>query len=124
MRWNWKYAIITLLILIIEILIALFLHDKFIRPFLGDALVVVLLYFGFRTILKTPAHKVAIGVFAFACTIEILQFFQLVKLLHLEENEVARIIIGSTFDWWDILAYAIGILAVYVLDKRFLDWKN
>ena len=65
MRWNWKYALIALVILLIEIAIALFVHDKFIRPFIGDLLVVILVYFSFRTILKVKASSVAIGVFIF-----------------------------------------------------------
>jgi hypothetical protein len=40
MRWNWKYAFISLVILVLEICIALFVHDRFIRPFFGDVLAV------------------------------------------------------------------------------------
>jgi hypothetical protein len=121
MRWNWKYALIALIILIVEIIIAFFVRDHFIRPFFGDLLVVVLLYFSFRTILKAKAFSVAIGVFLFAIGIEVLQYFQLAELLGLEHNGVARIILGSTFDWLDILAYSLGTLLTYVVDQRYLE---
>ncbi|NOQ72123.1 MAG: DUF2809 domain-containing protein [Crocinitomix sp.] len=120
MRWNWKYALIAIVILLIEIMIALFVRDQFIRPFIGDLLVVVLLYFSFRTILKAKASSVAIGVFIFAVGIEVLQFFQLAELLELENNGVARVILGSTFDWLDILAYALGIVLAYFADQKYL----
>ena len=38
------YFILSILLFIIEVLIALFAHDEFIRPYVGDLLVVVLLY--------------------------------------------------------------------------------
>jgi hypothetical protein len=121
MRWNWKYAFIALVILLIEIAIALFVRDKFVRPFIGDLLVVVLLYFSFRTILKAKASSVAIGVFIFAIGIEVLQFFQLAEVLGLEQNGIARVILGSTFDWLDILAYTLGIMAAYFIDRKYLE---
>ena len=39
------YFWIFLLLLIIEVLIALFVHDRFVRPYIGDVLVVMVLYF-------------------------------------------------------------------------------
>ena len=120
MRWNWKYAIIALVILLVEICIALFVRDRFIRPFIGDLLVVVLLYFSFRAVLKSKASAVAIGVFIFAVGIELLQFFQLAEILGLEKNGIAHVILGSTFDWLDILAYTLGIILVYFIDQKYL----
>ncbi|MFT5820021.1 MAG: hypothetical protein ACI8ZM_001255 [Crocinitomix sp.] len=119
MRWNWKYALIAFVILLIEIVIALFVHDQFIRPFIGDLLVVVLLYFSFRAVLKAKAFAVALGVFIFAVGIEVLQFFQLAELLGLENNGIARVILGSTFDWLDILAYALGTVLAYFVDQKY-----
>lgn len=118
MRWNWKYAAIAFSIFLIEVLIALFVRDKFIRPFLGDVLVVVLLYFGFRTILKAGAKSIAIGVLLFAVVIEVSQFLNLAERLGLKENSVAEIILGSTFDWLDIFAYVVGTFAAYFSDKK------
>jgi len=42
------------------------------------------------------------GVFVFACFIELLQYLQIVKKLGLLENLVARILIGTSFSWEDI----------------------
>ena len=46
-----EYAIVFILLLLIEVFIALFVHDKFIRPYVGDALVVIVLYFAVRIII-------------------------------------------------------------------------
>jgi hypothetical protein len=117
MRWNWKYAFISMVILALEICIALFVNDRFIRPFFGDVLAVVLVYTSLRTILKAKAFYVLIGVFIFACSLEFLQYLQIAKVYGLDDYKVLRIILGSTFDWWDILAYFLGCLGIYFLDR-------
>lgn len=106
--FNKKYFLLFILFFIIEILIAKFLTDQFIRPFVGDVLVVILIYCFFKSFLNISSNKIAIGVLLFACIIEVLQIFHLVKLLHLEQNKIMRIAIGSVFDFKDILAYCIG----------------
>ena len=54
---NSRYILLTLLLLAIEIAIAVFVHDQFIRPFFGDFLAVIFVYCGLRifrqNILKT-----------------------------------------------------------------------
>lgn len=44
LRLNMKYLCAFIIVFIIEVLIALFINDKFIRPYVGDILVVVLIY--------------------------------------------------------------------------------
>jgi len=106
--FNLKYFLLFIFIFFVEVLIAKFLHDQFIRPFVGDVLVVVLIYCFFKSFLNINSKTIAIGVLIFACCIEFLQLFHLVKLLHLEHNKIMRIAIGSVFDLKDILAYCIG----------------
>jgi len=37
--------------------------------------------------------------------------------LGLTGNRLAEIVIGTGFSWWDMVAYTLGILAVYFWDK-------
>ena len=37
------YAIATVILLLIEVLIAIYVHDAFVRPYIGDVLVVVVI---------------------------------------------------------------------------------
>mgnify|MGYP000874246776 CR=1 FL=1 len=103
-----KYFLLFVFIFIIEVLIAKFLTDQFIRPFVGDVLVVILIYCFFKSFLNFPSKNIAFGVLIFACCVEFLQLFHLVKLLHLEHNKIMRIAIGSVFNFKDIIAYCIG----------------
>jgi hypothetical protein len=115
---NTGYLTQSLLLFCIEVLIALFIHDKFIRPLGGDFLVVILLYCLLRGTTTFDVLTAAISVLIFAYLIEFLQFLQLVKWLGLENNLVARNVIGTSFSWADIIAYTLGVLFVIVIEKR------
>ncbi|WP_298608951.1 DUF2809 domain-containing protein [uncultured Thiothrix sp.] len=99
-----------------EVLIATKLKDyHFIRAYFGDFLVVILVYCSVLAFWKLEPKRLALGVFIFACLIEIAQFFQLADRLEL--TGAARIMLGTSFSWEDILMYALGCLSVYVLVK-------
>ena len=91
------YIISFLMIFCIEVLIALYVRDSFVRPYMGDALVVVLVYSFVRIFIPTGIPRLPFYVFLFACFVEILQYFQLVETLGIT-NRALRIILGSTFD--------------------------
>jgi len=94
----------------IEVLIARFVHDTLVRPFIGDVLVIVLLHCALRSLLALPAGWTALGVLLFACAIELGQAANLVGLLGLEHSQLARIVIGTAYDPRDFVAYALGSL--------------
>ncbi|MCC6583124.1 MAG: DUF2809 domain-containing protein [Chitinophagales bacterium] len=110
LSFRYQYFLLFIFIFIIEVLIAKYLQDPFIRPFVGDVLVVILIYSFFSIFLNCSTSKLAFAVFIFACSIEILQWFHLVKLFHLENNKFMKIALGSVFDIKDILAYFAGYL--------------
>ena len=55
----------SIVLLLLEIFIALFMRDSFVRPFLGDFLVVILLYMIIRSFFPIGAPWLPTGVFAF-----------------------------------------------------------
>ena len=118
------YAFSALLLFITEVLIALFVHDQFIRPYIGDFLVVILIYCFVKSFLNTPMVPTALGVLVFAYTVELLQYFRIVEVLGLQHSRAARIIIGSSFEWQDLLAYTMGILIVVLVEKRRTIFKK
>lgn len=102
-----SYFLAFIAILAIEICIALFVHDDFVRPYVGDVLVTVLLCCLCRAIF--PGFAPALPVFLFAAAVEGLQWLGLTELLGLQGTALG-IILGSTFDWKDILCYGLGCL--------------
>ena len=117
--FNLKYLLLTVFIFAIELAIALFVKDTIIRPFVGDVLVVVLIYCFLSIFLNFSHWKVAVGVLIFAYCIEILQYFDYVKLLGLENNRILSIAMGRTFEWTDFLAYFTGFLLI-ILGEKFI----
>jgi hypothetical protein len=115
-----KYFFLTIILFVIEVLIAVFVRDSFVRPYVGDYLVVILIYCAVRTILKASVRKVALGVLLFSFLIEILQYFQIVNRLGLENNIIARTVIGYGFEWVDFIAYTLGILTVLCFERKNL----
>jgi len=111
-------------VLLVEVCIALWVNDAFIRPYLGDVLAVIAVYFLVRVFLPTGVEWLPLYVFLFAVCVEISQYFHLVNILGMEDNRVVRILLGGVFDVTDVLCYGIGCLIVWgvpILFRRRLD---
>jgi hypothetical protein len=116
-----RYFLLFVALFLIEVCIALFVQDRIIRPYVGDYLVVIMLYCFTRTFIKISVWPAAIGVLLFAYLIEILQYLDIVSLLGLQNNQVAKTVIGYHFEWIDMLAYTLGIITVIVVDNK---WRH
>ncbi|RFS19291.1 DUF2809 domain-containing protein [Chitinophaga silvatica] len=116
-RFNRTYFLLAIVLFIVEVLIAIYVKDSIIRPYGGDFLVVIWLYCCVMTVLNINKTKVAIGVLLFAYLIEILQYFKYAQQLGFSNNRVVMIILGSSFEWGDMIAYTLGILLVLLAEK-------
>lgn len=117
--FNKKYLLLTIIFFFAEVCIALFITDRIIRPFIGDVLVVILIYCFLRIFLNLNYWKVALGVLIFACLIETLQYFDYVKLLGFENNRILSVAMGRTFEWLDFAAYFVGFWMI-ILTENFI----
>ena len=102
------YGVATLGIFLLELFIALFVRDAFIRPYVGDMLVVVLVYTCVRVLFPEKPRLLPLYVFLFAAGVEALQGMRIVELLGLQDNRFFSVLIGTTFDWKDIICYGVG----------------
>ena len=110
------YALAAVAVLLIEILIALFVRDRIVRPYLGDTLAVVLVYLGLRAI--TPLHTIpaVVTALAIAFAVETAQCFHLVDQLGLREHRIASTILGTGFELKDFIAYTAGALLILLIE--------
>lgn len=115
------YLGMTVLIFVIELLIALFVRDTFIRPYVGDMLVVVLIYTFLRILFPEKPRLLPLYVFLFAAFVEGLQAINIVEILGLQNNRFFSVLIGATFDWKDIVCYGTGCVLLGVWE--YLLWK-
>ena len=102
------YLAMTVFWLAVEVVIACYVHDRFIRPYVGDVLVVVVVYCFVRIWVPQGVRLLPLYVFLFAAGVEVLQYFHLVVLLGVGNNTFLRVVLGSVFDLKDILCYGIG----------------
>lgn len=98
------------------ILIGLYVHDRLIRPYIGDVLVVMVLYFFVRIFMPEKVRLLPLYIFIFAAGVEVLQLFNIVALLGLDKRSFIGIVLGSTFDWKDIICYAVGCGIITVFE--------
>ena len=104
-------------ILILEILIALFVRDSFLRPYGGDILMTVLICCFFRTFFPEKPKLLPVWVFLFAVAVELGQYFDFVTLLGLGDSVFFRTLLGTSFSWVDILCYGAGC-ALFALTEQ------
>ncbi len=116
-RFNKTYFILATIIFVVEVLIALFIHDRFIRPYVGDVLVVILMYCFIKSFFSWPVNPTAIGVLLFSFLIEWLQSINFVNKIGAADSAFATTVLGNSFAWLDILAYVIGFLIVLLIEK-------
>lgn len=117
MSFSIKYFLWFLILLFIEVFIALFVHDAFIRPYFGDVLVVILIYTFLKSFLSISVEKAIIIVLIISFTIEFTQLFHLITLLNLDGFTIAHWVLGSSFNLWDFLAYSTGLGLVFAIEK-------
>jgi hypothetical protein len=124
LSFNKIYFLLALLLLLMEVMIGLYLHDALIRPYGGDFLVVILLYCIVKTFANASIFTTAGYVLLFAYTVEISQYFHLVKLLGMQNSNIAVMLMGTSFSFADMLIYTLGILLVIVIENIRLSLKT
>jgi hypothetical protein len=57
-------------------------------------------------------------VLIFAYLIEFLQLLNFADRIGLKPGDVGYVVLGNSFDWKDLLMYAIGIALVAIVDRK------
>ncbi|KIQ34225.1 hypothetical protein RT97_08590 [Variovorax paradoxus] len=118
MRWRfdplslvWAVA----LFIVLALLATVGARWGWLRSFFGDVLAVVWVYFVFKTFIAARVLPLALAALGVGCAVELGQFLASAWHLHIP-NRALRIVLGSTADWWDVVAYTIGFAAVLALE--------
>jgi SanA protein len=124
LTFNKIYFLLFIIFLFLEIAIAAFLKTGFIRYTFGDYLVVILLYCFIKSFFSIKPTRAATIALLIAYGVETLQFFNLLQLLGLESNTLAKLILGSTFHFEDIIAYTLGIFTILLIEYKCVSFFN
>ncbi len=117
MVFNLRAFLITLALLCVEVSIAtVFRHIGWLRGFVGDALAVVFVYYGFKTIFRASTLQLASAALLVGYGVELAQAICQLAGWKIS-NSILRTIVGSTPDWWDMLAYTVGFCAVWAIES-------
>lgn len=122
-KFNFTYFALSIILFIVEILIAKYVHDQIIRPYGGDLLVVILIYCFVKSFFDFPVVPTSIFVLIFSFVVETLQYFNFIEFVGLEKSNIARIVMGTSFEWIDIVAYIVGVVIIITIEKLITNWQ-
>ena len=109
--------LITIALFCVELSIAtVFRHIGWLRGLVGDALAVVFVYYGFKSFVRAPALCLAAAALLVGYGVELSQYIAQSAGWKIS-NPVLRIVVGSTPDWWDVVAYTVGFIAVLFIER-------
>ena len=108
LRLSLPYAVAAVTLFVVEVLIALFVHDGFVRPYVGDVLVVLLVHCTVLAVFDLPVRPTALGTLAFAYAVEGAQLAGVGD--RLDGHPILQTVVGTTFQGGDLVAYAVGAL--------------
>jgi hypothetical protein len=117
-RFNARALFIAALLFAVEVGIATILrHIGWVRGFLGDMIAIALVYYTLKSIVRATYRWLASAALLVGYALEACQYLARENHLVLQ-NRVLRILFGSTPDWWDMLAYTLGFLAVLGIEAH------
>ena len=111
------YGVAALLLFFIEFVIGMWLNDwHFVRAYLGDVLVIPLIYCIIRIFTNKLPRTMPLIVFGIGVVTEITQYFKLYAILGFEKHSLPAILLGTGFSWWDMVCYAAGTVLIYLAE--------
>jgi hypothetical protein len=118
------YAALFVIIFLIELYIALYVHDDFVRPYIGDVFVTALICCFCRIFFPKGIRLLPVYVMIFATAVETAQYFNVVTLLGLQDNALACTLIGTSFSHIDLVCYAVGCALFWAAEAAVLHLAN
>ena len=115
-KFRMIYGIIFVSLMIIEVLIAMYSHNTFIRHYVGDVLVVAVIYCFVRIFFPNKIKFLLLYIFIFSVMVELMQLFGIAQYIS-GENKLLRIVFGTAYDFKDIICYAVGGVITGVVEK-------
>ena len=111
MKARLPYIAGFLLLLGVEVCIGVFRFNHFIRSYIGDVIVVWVIYCLLRSFVpkRFNSYAVALGILVFSFAVEFLQKAHIADILGVE-NPFLRTLIGTSYAVEDLWSYAVGTL--------------
>ncbi len=111
------YAAVFMILVLLEVVIALYVRDSFIRPYGGDIIVIGVLYALVRIIFPDGMALLPLYLFLLACLVEVGQAIDYVSLLGLGDIGFFKVLMGTAFSWIDIICYLAGSVICFAIQR-------
>ena len=93
------------------------LFPAFLGKYPGDAMWALMAFLGWAIVKPRARTRLLVGLaFATSCVVEFSQLYHAPWLDHIRSTAVGHLVLGSTFSWFDIVAYAVGALVGVLVD--------
>jgi hypothetical protein len=94
--------------------------------YVGDGLYAVAFYLGLCLLLGSGRLRIKLALaLLYVTSIEVFQLSSIPLRLGQSDSPLVRLfargVLGSTFSWWDLLAYAVGIAGIVRIDRWLSD---
>jgi len=97
------------------------LFPAFFGKYPGDALWALMIFLGLAFVQpQASTSRLAVGAWITSCLVEFSQLYQAPWLNAIRSTTMGHLVLGSTFSWFDLAAYAIGVLVGAFLDGLFV----
>ncbi len=84
----------------------------------GDALWALMVYFLWGALLpRASTGRVAVLALITAYLVELSQLYQAPWFADLRQTRLGHLVLGSGFDWYDLVAYPVGVLIGVLFDR-------
>jgi len=117
------YFILFAVLLAVEVCIALFVKDNFIRPYVGDVLVISVVYYFMRIFFPDRFPLLSLFVVFAAVAVEMLQYAGITEKIA-GDSKFLQTVLGGSFSWNDIVCYAVGYGFIVLVDIMFFRAKK
>ena len=117
-KFHKTYVISFATLLILEVGIAMCFTQGFIRHTFGDFIVVILLYCFLKSFIPMQPIYAGLLVLGIAFGIEFLQCTSFLEQLNLDQNKLAKLILGNTFHISDLIAYTLGVITILSIEYK------
>lgn len=120
-RSRWLYTALALAVLVIGLNWRRTFHQSspFLSKYGADALWSLLIYFSVAACFtRHKPSTIALSVLAFSWSIEFLQCYHALWIDNLRSTRLGALILGSVFNWQDLLAYSAGTLMGFGTDLQ------
>ena len=100
-------------------------HFKVVPLFVGDILWATMVYFIVRFLfISKPIKFIAIASLIFSYAIETLQLYKAPWIDSIRPTLFGRLVLGSTFNWGDMISYTLGVGLAVLVDYSLLKSNN